>query len=186
MLSGSTLALRRCSYTFDDGAYRVFPMSCTMVGTRSSYATKAHREALSSHAEFVKFELTLFKISHDISSLSTTTTLLLRFQHGAKQGKQPAIRFPCMTPSPCVELPPKPRRVRSCTYVMREIHQYQQTNGTLLPKTLFQRLVKEIADNHQYLVSVFEDTKCAAAHAHRETIQIKDMALALRVCGDRF
>jgi hypothetical protein len=35
---------------------------CTMVGTRSSYATKAHREALSSHAEFVEFELTLFKI----------------------------------------------------------------------------------------------------------------------------
>jgi histone H3/H4 len=32
---------------------------------------------------------------------------------------------------------------------MREIRQYQQTNGTLLPKTLFQRLVKEIADDYQ-------------------------------------
>jgi hypothetical protein len=54
-----------------------------------------------------------------------------------------------MTPSSRVELPPKPRRVRPGTYVMREIRQYQKTTGTLLPKTSFQRLVKEIAAVYQ-------------------------------------
>ena len=35
-----------------------------------------------------------------------------------------------------------------------------------------------------YLVNLFEDTNCAAIHAKRVTIQVKDMALARRLRGD--
>ncbi|KAJ7835332.1 hypothetical protein B0H14DRAFT_3871126 [Mycena olivaceomarginata] len=37
-----------------------------------------------------------------------------------------------------------------------------------------------------YLVSVFEKTLCTAQHAHRDTIQAKDMVLVFRVRGARF
>ena len=36
-----------------------------------------------------------------------------------------------------------------------------------------------------YIVTLFEDTNLAALHAKRVTIQIKDMALALRLRGMR-
>ena len=36
----------------------------------------------------------------------------------------------------------------------------------------------------QYIVSLFEDTKLAAKHVERVTIQPKDLALARRLCGE--
>ncbi|KAJ7888951.1 histone H3.1t [Mycena olivaceomarginata] len=79
---------------------------------------------------------------------------------------------------------------------------YQNTS-LLIPKTPFQCLVKEIAEDYQpdvrfqpsvlvvlqeaaedYLVSVFEDSVQVAQHTHRETIQPRDMVLVLTVRGD--
>ncbi|KAJ7806602.1 histone-fold-containing protein [Mycena olivaceomarginata] len=87
------------------------------------------------------------------------------------------------------EPPPKPRR--SVTVVTREIRKYQKTTALLVPKAAFQRLVKEVVEDYKpdlcfqsaalevlqtgvedYLVSVFEDTKCAANHAHRDTMYV--------------
>ncbi|KAJ7833047.1 hypothetical protein B0H14DRAFT_3871770 [Mycena olivaceomarginata] len=80
---------------------------------------------------------------------------------------------------------------------------YQKDTSLLIPKTSFQRLVKEIAEDYQpdvrfqpsalvalqeatedYLVSVFEDSIQVAQHTHQETIQPRDMVLVLTVHGD--
>ncbi|KAJ7305405.1 histone-fold-containing protein, partial [Mycena albidolilacea] len=76
------------------------------------------------------------------------------------------------------------------TVVTREIRKYQKTTALLVPNAAFQRLVKEVVEDYkpdlcfqsaalealqtvlQYLVSVFEDTKCAANHAHRDTMYV--------------
>ncbi|KAJ7861725.1 histone 3a [Mycena olivaceomarginata] len=84
---------------------------------------------------------------------------------------------------------PKPRRPLSGTVAIRKIRKYQKATRLLIPKTSFQRLVKEIVKDYEpdlrfqsaallvlqeatedYLVSVFEETLCAAQHAHRNTM----------------
>ncbi|KAJ7315174.1 histone H3, embryonic [Mycena albidolilacea] len=88
-----------------------------------------------------------------------------------------------------------------CPHCHPEIRQYQKTTALLVPKAAFQRLVKEVVEDYkpdlrfqsaalealqtgaedihsdsfmlfQYLVSVFEDTKCAANHVHRDTMYV--------------
>ncbi|EEA18593.1 hypothetical protein TMatcc_001239 [Talaromyces marneffei ATCC 18224] len=97
--------------------------------------------------------------------------------------------------------PPPPRRRRRYkwgTTALREIRRYQKSTDLIIPKLPFQRLVREIA--HQvtlekdmrwqksailalqeaaeaFLVKEFEMTNLAAIHAHRVTIQSKDMQL---------
>ncbi|KAJ7616802.1 histone-fold-containing protein [Mycena polygramma] len=104
----------------------------------------------------------------------------------------------------------KPHRFRPGIVALRQIRQYQEPTELLIRKVPFQRLVREIAQNlkgspgvkvepdvrfqssavealqeaaEAYLVSLFEDTKLAAAHAKRVTIQPKDLALARRLRG---
>ncbi|KAJ7304787.1 histone-fold-containing protein [Mycena albidolilacea] len=98
---------------------------------------------------------------------------------------------------------PKMRRRPAGTVAVRAIRKYQKNVYLLVPKTSFQRLAKEIATDYQarlyacntatdltkqqvvqYLVSMFQDAMRVAQHAHRETIQPRDIALVLRVCGD--
>jgi len=95
-------------------------------------------------------------------------------------------------------------RYRPSTHPLREIRRYQKSTELLIGKLPFQRLVREIAQEFRkdlrfqssavealqeaaeaHIVSLFEDTNCATFHAGRVTIRPKDMALALRLRGDR-
>lgn len=97
----------------------------------------------------------------------------------------------------------KKRRFHPGTVALREIRRYQKDTSMLLRKLPFQRLVREIAQNHKsdlrfqssalaalqeaaeaYLVGLFEDTNLCAIHAKRVTIMNKDMILARRIRGD--
>ncbi|KAJ7854214.1 hypothetical protein B0H14DRAFT_2353870, partial [Mycena olivaceomarginata] len=69
-------------------------------------------------------------------------------------GKAPVIRLPCMTPLP---QPTQPKSCRRCagTVALREIRKYQKDTSLLIPKTLFQRLVKEIAGDYQVCIHAY-------------------------------
>lgn len=98
----------------------------------------------------------------------------------------------------------RPHRYRPGTVALREIRKYQKTTDLLIRKLPFQRLVREVAQNFKtdlrfqtaavmalqeaaeaFLIGLFEDTNLAAIHAKRVTIMSKDMALAIRLRGDR-
>jgi len=100
--------------------------------------------------------------------------------------------------------PKKPHRFRPGTVALREIRKYQKSTDLLIRKRPFQRLVREIAQDHRpdlrwqsaallamqeaseaYLVGLFEDTNLCAIHARRVTIMPKDMQLARRIRGER-
>jgi histone H3 len=97
----------------------------------------------------------------------------------------------------------KPHRFRPGTVALREIRRYQKSSELLIRKLPFQRLVREIAQNHRddlrfqasaiaalqqaaeaYLASLFEDTNLCALHAKRVTILARDMQLARRIRGE--
>ena len=97
-----------------------------------------------------------------------------------------------------------PHRNRPGTVALREIRKYQKSTELLIRKMPFQRLVREIAQDHKmdlrfqsaalgalqeaaeaYLVALFEDTNLCAIHAKRVTIMPKDMQLALRIRGEK-
>ena len=86
------------------------------------------------------------------------------------------------------------------TLALLEIRKYQQSTHCLIRKPLFQRLVREIAQNFKtdlcfqssaimalqeageaYLVGLFEDTNLCAIHAKRVMIMPKDIQLARRI-----
>ena len=113
----------------------------------------------------------------------------------------------------------KAHRFRPGTVALREIRRYQKSTELLIRKLPFQRLVREIAANHNvcidpltylfrclltlhlqnelrfqgkavlalqdaseaYLISLFEDGQAAAIHAKRITVQVKDVALAMKL-----
>jgi histone H3 len=98
-----------------------------------------------------------------------------------------------------------PHRFRPGTVALREIRKYQQSTELMFRRAPFQRLVRELAQDirllfevrfqpsallaiqeaaEAYLVGLFEDTNLCAIHAHRQTIQIKDMQLARRIRGE--
>lgn len=89
------------------------------------------------------------------------------------------------------------------TVALREIRKYQKSTELLIRKLPFQRLVREIAQEHKpdlrfqstaigalqeaaeaYLVSLFEDTNLCAIHAKRVTIFPRDIQLARRIRGE--
>ena len=99
----------------------------------------------------------------------------------------------------------KCRRFKPGTVSLREIKRYQRSTDLLIPKTSFQRLVREIilgpfGNKHlriqsaalgalqesaeAYLVRVLEDTNLCANHCNRVTIKPKDMQLARRISGE--
>lgn len=94
-------------------------------------------------------------------------------------------------------------RFKPGTVALREIRRYQQTTKHLIPFAPFLRLVKNIAQEHNselrfqrqacmalqeaaegYLTTLFEDSNLCATHAKRNTVQPKDMLLALRIRGE--
>ena len=97
----------------------------------------------------------------------------------------------------------KTHRYRPGTVTLREIRRYQKSTELLIRRLLFQRLVREIAQDYKarlnfasgailalqeaaeaYLVGLFKDTNLCAIHAKCITIMPKDIQLARRICGD--
>ena len=97
----------------------------------------------------------------------------------------------------------KPHRYRPGTFALREIRRYQKSTDLLLRKLPFQRLVREIAQDHKqdlrfraasvlaiqesteaYAARLFEDTNLCAIHAKRIGIMPKDLQLARRIRGE--
>ena len=102
-------------------------------------------------------------------------------------------------------------RYRPGTVALKQIRQYQKSTELLIRKLPFQRLVREIACDHDvitsplcgkvrfqsaaimalqeaseaYLVGLFEDSNLCAIHAKRVTIMPKDIQLARRIHGER-
>ena len=97
---------------------------------------------------------------------------------------------------------------------MQEIRRYQQTTKSLIRKTPFNKLIKEISQEYRicpegpgtpsiqvhfqsmalaalqeaaenYLVGLFEDVNLLAIHAKRVTVMPHDIWLALRIRGDQ-
>jgi histone H3 len=100
--------------------------------------------------------------------------------------------------------PAAARRYRPGTVALRQIRMYQRSTKLLIPKTPFQRLVRELVQEHQhfvgyrfqalailalqeaseaFLVNLFEDSCLLAIHARRVTVMQRDMRLALRLRG---
>ena len=94
----------------------------------------------------------------------------------------------------------KPHRYRPGTVALREIRRYQKSFDLLLRKLPFQRVVREIAQDHKselkfqgssilamqeaaeaMLVQRLEDTNYCAIHAKRVTIMPKDLQLVQRI-----
>ena len=100
-------------------------------------------------------------------------------------------------------------RYRPGTVALKQIRQYQKTTELLIRKLPFQRLVREIASDHDvitsplcgkvrfqsaavmalqeaaeaYLIGLFEDSNLCAIHTKRVTIMPKDIQLARRIRG---
>lgn len=95
-------------------------------------------------------------------------------------------------------------RWRPGTVALREIRRLQKSTDLLLRKAPFQRLVRELAENHKkglrfqssaiqalqeatesYAVSLLSDTNLCAIHTRRVTIMPRDIELARRLRGER-
>jgi histone H3 len=98
----------------------------------------------------------------------------------------------------------KPHRYRPGTVALKKIRKYQKGTQLLIGMLLFQRLVREIAQDFKtdlrfqssavfalqeaaeaYLVGLFEDTNLCAIHAKRVTIMPKNIQLARRITSER-
>ena len=99
----------------------------------------------------------------------------------------------------------KPRRYQPGMVALWEIRRYQKSTELLLRKLLFQRLVKELAQDlgkrtirfqsgaimalqeasEAYLVGLLEDANLCTVHAKWVTIMPKDIQLACRIRGER-
>jgi histone H3/H4 len=79
-------------------------------------------------------------------------------------GKAPVVHLPCMTP---LRQPtqPKTRRRPAGTVAVREIRKYQKDTSLLVPKTSFQRLVKEIAKDYQVCIHACNTATCLTLSA---------------------
>ncbi|KAH3765208.1 Histones H3 and H4 [Pelomyxa schiedti] len=98
----------------------------------------------------------------------------------------------------------KPHRFRPGTVALREIRKFQKSTELLIRKAVFQRLVREIAQDYKtdlrfesvavtalqeaaeaYITGLYEDSNLCAIHAKRITIWPKDFQLARRLRGER-
>ena len=109
----------------------------------------------------------------------------------------------------------KPHRYHPGLLALHEIHRYQQSMESLIRKTPFNKLIKEISQEYRIcpegpgtpsvqvrfqstalaalqeaaenlLVGLFEDINLLVVHAKRVTVMPRDMRLALRIRGDHF
>ena len=109
----------------------------------------------------------------------------------------------------------KPHRYHPGLLALCEIRRYQQSTESLIRKTPFNKLIKEISQEYRicpegpgtssvhvrfqstalavlqeaaenFLVGLFEDVNLLAVHAKRVTVMPHDIRLALRIRGDHF
>ena len=92
----------------------------------------------------------------------------------------------------------KRRKRRAATNALREIRREQKRTHTIIPVAPFNRLVQELSEKYRvglrfksqaysafhtaaedYLIKVFTDANNIAIHARRETVQPKDVKLAV-------
>ncbi|GAV00819.1 hypothetical protein RvY_11615 [Ramazzottius varieornatus] len=94
------------------------------------------------------------------------------------------------------------RRSKPGILALKEIRRYQNSVEQLIPKTSFQRLVREITKNvdrtkeyrfqatalqalqeaaEYFLISMFEDVNLAALHGRRVTIMPRDISLVMKI-----
>ncbi len=97
----------------------------------------------------------------------------------------------------------RPHRFRPGMRALIEIRQWQRRTDLILPKLLFSRPVREVAqdfiahphstpdalealrcESEAYLIGVFEDTNLLAIQTKRQTIVKKDLLLARRIRGE--
>ena len=98
---------------------------------------------------------------------------------------------------------------------LREIRRYQQSTESLIKRTPFHKLIKEISQEYRvypdgpgtpsvqvqfqstalaalqeaaenFIVGLFEDVNLLAVHARRVTVMPRDIRLALRIQGDHY
>ena len=108
----------------------------------------------------------------------------------------------------------KPHRYHPGLLALHEIHRYQQSTESLIRRTPFNKLIKEISQEYRicpegpgtpsvqvqfqstalavlqeatenFLVGLFEDVNLLAVHAKRVTVMPCDIRLALRIQGDQ-
>ena len=108
----------------------------------------------------------------------------------------------------------KPHRYRPGLLALREIRRYQQSTESLIRRTPFNKLIKEISQEYRicpegpgtpsvqvrfqstalaalqeaaenFLVGLFEDVNLLDVHAKRVTVMPHDIRLALRIRGDQ-
>ena len=108
----------------------------------------------------------------------------------------------------------KPHRYHPGLLALREIRRYQQSTESLIWRTPFNKLIKEISQEYRicpdgpgtpsaqvrfqstalaalqeatenFLVGLFEDVNLLAVHAKRVTVMPCDIHLALRIRGDQ-
>lgn len=98
----------------------------------------------------------------------------------------------------------RPQRYSPGVVALREIRRYQKSTELIIPKSPFQRLVREIVQDFKsdfrvqssavlavqeaseaYLVELFDDANLNAIHAKRVTITPRDIQLATRFRGGR-
>ena len=108
----------------------------------------------------------------------------------------------------------KPHRHHPGLLALHEIHRYQQSTDSLIKRTPFNKLIKEISQEYRihpdgprtpsvqvhfqstalaalqeaaknFLVGLFEDINLLAVHAKRVTVMPRDICLALRIWGDQ-
>ena len=108
----------------------------------------------------------------------------------------------------------KPHRYHPGLLALYEIHRYQQSTKSLIRRTPFNKLIKEISKEYRicpegpgtpsvqvrfqstalaalqeatenFLVGLFEDVNLLAVHAKRVTVMPCDIRLALRIWGDQ-
>ena len=125
-----------------------------------------------------KFEVALFGVRNYESGVAYHSLRAKRLEQGAVK---------------------RPRRFRPGTVALREIRRYQKSTELLIPKAVFQRLVREVAIGiksdlrmnslavlclqeaaEAFLVRFLEDTHLAALHCKRKTILAKDACFVNR------
>ena len=102
-------------------------------------------------------------------------------------------------------VPKRGHRYRPGTVALREIRRYQKSTDLLIRKLPFQRLLREMTQDHMnegymkytsiailadqvaseaYLTGLFEDSNLCAIHSKRVTIMTKDIRLSRRIRGE--
>ncbi|KAI1287359.1 histone H3.3 [Halotydeus destructor] len=135
---------------------------------------------------------------------SSANSSLFQFGRTAKKsaGGRVPVKVPVRTVKKRIAIPsPKKRKWRPGTLALREIRRLQKSTELLIPRSRFQRVVREVAQElfsgdfkwqtaslqalqeaaESYLLGIFEDSNLCAIHSRRVTIMPRDVHLTRRI-----